>query len=230
MCHFYSLSQPLMKFPNAHRDSWQQWRRYRIGPGEEGQVLRTRSSGAVESMTWGFRSSASAAGKPLIRGEIVAARAMTADAFRTQRCLVFADGFYVGNGAGAEQRYFYFRRPDSGPIAFAGIWTSYGREGRVPNESFAILTCPANGIVGNVHERMPVILGEGFHDAWRDNSYNDITALKHMLRPWSDRLLEGWEVRSDLANRSEFDYDMADPVGPKLRVTTKKPGRIFTLT
>jgi len=103
------------------------------------------------------------------------------------------------------------------PFAFAGVWTSRGEMHRANRETFAILTCPANDIIGLVHERMPVILGEGFHDAWLDKAYTDVAALKLMLRPWSNRLLEGWEITPDLYSRPDLDYNPAEPIGPKLR-------------
>lgn len=222
MCHFYSLRQISLSPLRVHRYAWQQSRYFRLQAGEAGQVLRGRSKGTVEFLTWGFRSAMPGLpDKPLIGAEIVAERPASANAFRRQRCLVFADGFYIGNGNGIARRYFFFQRPDHQPFAFAGIWHQAVDGAR--NDTFAILTCPANAIVGSVHERMPVILGQGFHDAWHDDSYSDVAALKRMLRPWSDRLLEDWEVRSDLRVRSTMDYGMVDAIGPKLRARKRKP-------
>ncbi len=223
MCHFYCLRQISLSPLRAHRNWWQQRRYYRLHPGEEGQILRSQSKGTVEDLNWGFRTRLRGMpNKPLISAEIVAERPVTESAFRKQRCLVIADGFYIGSGKGTTRRYYFFQRPDHQPFAFAGIWHEAVDGAR--KDTFAILTCPANCIVGSVHERMPVILGQGFHDTWKDDAYNNVTALKRMLRPWSDRLLEGWEVRPDLVVRSGDDHKIMDAIGPKLRAKRRKLG------
>lgn len=218
MCHLYSLRQPSTRLLGAQRHSWQQWRKYRIFPTEEGQILRAESNGSVEVLTWGFCPSWARVEqrRPLARSETAADRKAFDTAFRTQRCLVYADGFFIGSGPHETRRWFFFQLPGGRPFAFAGVWTPFGEHHRTCRDSFAILTCPANATVGLVHERMPVMLGEGFHEAWLDKTYSDVDALKLMLRPWSDRLLEGWEVAED-AQSGEEDVNLIRPVGPKLQ-------------
>lgn len=226
MCHLYSLRQPSPTILGARRFSWQEWRKYRIFPRAEGQILRAESGNDIEILTWGFCPSwaRSDQRRPLARSETVADRPGFDESFRSRRCLVFADGFFMGSGPEGKRRYFFFQRPEAQPFAFAGVWTPFGERQRTSHDSFAILTCAANATVGLVHERMPVILGEGFHEAWLDKTYSDVEALKLMLRPWSDRLLEGWEVTPDLCIRPDLDYNPAEPIGPKLRVRKAHKG------
>lgn len=224
MCHLYSLRQPFQRILGAQRYSWQQWRRYRIFPNEEGQVIRAKSGGGVDIVSWGYRPKFARMDqrKALVRSEIVADRPGFAEDFRSRRCLVLADGFFIGNRRDGRQRWYFFQLPEARPFAFAGVWTPFREHQRTSYDSFAILTCSANATVGLVHQRMPVILGEGFHGAWLDNTYSNVEALKLMLRPWSDRVFEGWEVTPDLYTRPDLDYNPAEPIGPKLRARTER--------
>jgi len=60
-------------------------------------------------------------------------------------------------GPGGKTPY-YFQMKDQSPFAFAGLWERWER-GEEPVESCTLITTEANGVVGPVHNRMPVILG-----------------------------------------------------------------------
>jgi putative SOS response-associated peptidase YedK len=51
---------------------------------------------------------------------------------------------------------YYFRLKDGSPFAFAGLWEKWDK-GEEPVESCTLITTEANGVVGPVHHRMPVI-------------------------------------------------------------------------
>jgi putative SOS response-associated peptidase YedK len=91
----------------------------------------------------------------------------TAPAFRdawkkVQRCLVVTDGFYE------------WKKPEKQPYAIAMvdkrhmIMAACGTSGRTGErvKSCTILTCPANALVGTLHDRMPVILAEEDWAKW----------------------------------------------------------------
>ncbi len=52
---------------------------------------------------------------------------------------------------------FRFTVDEGQPFALAALWTPGWRDGE-PIASTTILTCSANGVVGRLHDRMPVIL------------------------------------------------------------------------
>jgi putative SOS response-associated peptidase YedK len=98
------------------------------------------------------------------------------------RCLVLADGFYEwGETADGKQPY-RITRADEAPFAMAGLWTRWQPPGDQtdlaafteggdagdpdPIQTFAILTCEANETVGEVHDRMPVILDPADEREW----------------------------------------------------------------
>jgi len=124
------------------------------------------------------------------RAESLEGRRAYAEAFRQHRCLVPADGFFEWTGDRKSRRPFWFHRPDRQPFAFAGL----AARARLRDEAgalttFTIVTTEANGLVGRIHDRMPVILpDEESMAAWLHGDA-PIEQLKALLRPVDDRYL-----------------------------------------
>jgi len=52
-------------------------------------------------------------------------------------------------------------------FTFAGLWDRWRAQDRTVVESCTILTTTPNNLLADVHDRMPVILGEGlFFSLW----------------------------------------------------------------
>ena len=92
------------------------------------------------------------------RAETIAEKPAFRAAVRERRCLIPADGFYewTTDASGARLPWF-FRRSDGAPIAFAGVWQDWEREGERLS-TCAIVTTEAKGSLTQVHHRVPVIL------------------------------------------------------------------------
>ena len=92
-------------------------------------------------------------------------------------------------GAGVRQEPYYFRLRDGGPFAFAGLWERW-EKGEEPVESCTLITTEANGVVGPVHDRMPVILKPADYARWLDPEERRPAALAGLLAPIpEDRLV-----------------------------------------
>jgi putative SOS response-associated peptidase YedK len=97
------------------------------------------------------------------------------NAFKSQRCLVIADGFFVWHRAGKKpQPLWVHPAPDlAGPrarsrtIAFAGIAATRRDDGQ---PSFAIIVGPASPLVAPFDPTMPVVLPLTDHAAWLTGS------------------------------------------------------------
>ncbi len=127
------------------------------------------------------------------RADTVAEKPAFRAAFKKRRCLVIADGFYEwGKGAGAKIPY-YFQLKDGSPFAFAGLWERW-EKGEDPVESCTLITTEANGVVGQVHNRMPVILMPEDFDGWLDLEEQRADKLKELLRPLPDDYMAGHAV------------------------------------
>ena len=99
-------------------------------------------------------------------------------------------------GPGGKTPY-YFQMKDQGLFAFAGLWERWER-GAEPVESCTLITTQANGVVGPVHDRMPVIFDPESFARWLDPE-QEVTALKAMLAPLPDDWLSAHLV-SKLVN------------------------------
>src|SRR5258707_331357 len=92
------------------------------------------------------------------RAESVNDKPAFRNAMKRRRCLVPADGFYEWTEHGERKRPFFIRRKTAGPIAFAGLWETWEGPNGEELESVAIITTPANRMLGVIAERMPAIL------------------------------------------------------------------------
>jgi putative SOS response-associated peptidase YedK len=95
------------------------------------------------------------------RGESVNEKPAFRNAMKRRRCLVPADGFYEWTERGERKRPFFVRAKSAGPIAFAGLWETWEGPNGEEVESVAIITTPANRLLGAIAERMPAILPPG---------------------------------------------------------------------
>jgi putative SOS response-associated peptidase YedK len=164
--------------------------RYNIAPSQ--QVLAARfepDSGQREGVMfkWGLIpvwAKDAKIGNSLAnaRADTVATKPAFRSAFRRRRCLVIADGFYEwGKGDGGKVPY-YFQMKDGSPFAFAERW----EKGEEPIESCTLITTDANGVVGQVHDRMPVILMPDEYDRWLNPAEQGVETLQALLRPLPD--------------------------------------------
>lgn len=92
--------------------------------------------------------------------ERVASAPMFRAAYRARRALMPIDGFFEWKaiiGAKAKQPYAIGMK-DGRPFALAAIWESWKnpQTGDI-QKTFAVITCPANELMAEIHDRMPVI-------------------------------------------------------------------------
>ncbi len=183
--------------------------RCNIAPTQLVCALRDRSPKRLEMLRWGLIppwASGPEIGSRMInaRCETVAQKPSYRRAFRQQRCLILADGFYEWKKEGRERLPFLFRRADRRPFAFAGIWESWTPKEK-PKEpkgaeesqnkakrrilSASLLTTDANALVEPVHERMPVILqDEESQTLWLEGPIAE-KGLRALCQPLP---VEGW--------------------------------------
>jgi putative SOS response-associated peptidase YedK len=129
---------------------------------------------------WGLIPSwakdASLGGKMInARAETVAVKPAFRRAFTKRRCIIPADGYYewqavTEQGKQRKQPYYIYRK-DGGALAFAGIYELW-RDEAVPADherawlwTAAIITTQATDDVGQIHDRMPMVIAP---DHWAD--------------------------------------------------------------
>ena len=109
---------------------------FNIAPNHPVAVVRfdpSEGSRRLDFLTWGLIPSW--ADDPGIGDRMINARAETVaekpafrHPFRTQRCLVVADGFYEWQRQDGWKRPYFVHRKDDQPFAFAGLWDHWEKD------------------------------------------------------------------------------------------------------
>lgn len=155
-------------------------------PGGEGRIVNVRRWGLIP----GWAKDAKIGARLInARSETAAEKASFRTPLKKRRCLVPASGFYEWMRNGSVKQPYYIVLRDGGPLAFAGLWDRWdgGDAGTV--ESFTLLTTSANGIVGGIHDRMPVILKPGDYDRWLKSGSTPMEDIMPLLAPFPDKLM-----------------------------------------
>lgn len=140
---------------------------YNIAPSTLQAVIRFgKQEGAniVDHLVWGFRPRWAKRAYINARSETLVTNSVFKESALTRRCLVIATGWYDWRVIDLKRKqpyYMSYRRP----FAFGGIWTAR-KIGDAWEKSFAIVTAPANDVLGHVHDRMPLVLHPRVYSDW----------------------------------------------------------------
>ena len=127
------------------------------------------------------------------RGETVAEKHSFRHAFKQQRCLVLADGFYEWKREGKAKQPYFIRMKDHRLFAFAGLWEHWEKQ-EPAIESCSLITIHSNAVLAPIHDRMPVILLEHAYSSWLDPSLNNTVYLSGLLEPYGAEEMEAYPV------------------------------------
>lgn len=100
------------------------------------------------------------------RSEDMAYKASYSHLLGRRHCIVVVDGFYEWERKGNKDPYF-FSMADGSLMKYAGLW-DYNTKLGEPILSCTIITREPNQIIGEVHDRMPVILTDEQVKVWLD--------------------------------------------------------------
>ncbi len=128
-------------------------------------------------------------------------------AMKKNRCIVPADGFYAWKKVGKKTSVPYrFILNTNAIFSFAGMWEEYEDTEGHAIQTFMIFTMPADKIVGQIQERMPVILSRESEAVWLDKDatqdqlvavVNSASEVEFNHYPVSSAILD---TRTDLAS------------------------------
>jgi putative SOS response-associated peptidase YedK len=182
--------------------------RYNVAPTQQAAIVAQGERGLeLRRARWGlipFWAEDEKIGSSLVnaRSETVATKAAFRHAYKKQRCLVLADGFYEWQKTSGGKQPIYFRMQEGQPFAFGGLWERW-REGDRQVESFCIITVQPNELCEKVHDRMPLILREVDFAAWLDPK-RSAEALTALLKPYGAEEMESFPV-SRIVNTARID-------------------------
>jgi putative SOS response-associated peptidase YedK len=147
------------------------------------------------------------------RGETISTRATFRTAFRRQRLLMPADGFYEWTAtSGPKHRVpHYFTRVDGEPLAFAGLWELWWSPDGRQRRSATIVTTVSGPDMDGVHDRQPVVLEPDTWDRWLDPRFDDRDELEDMLRAGPPGRLQHRPVGPEVGNVRNDGKHLIEP-------------------
>lgn len=215
MCgRFTIISDPVVyqmefdiKLDEDVKNNWKQ--SYNVSPSQIIPVAHDPQTRTLSVMQWGLVpnwSTKSSFNLINVRSETIREKAY----FRRlveqgRRCLIFADGFYEWQQPehkGMAKVPFYFHLKDNKPFAFAGVWEASRKPDHTVVNTCAIITCPPNSLVGQVHSRMPVMLNPA--TSWEWLAQNSLDDLLSLLRPFPADAMQAYAV-GNLVNNPRAD-------------------------
>lgn len=181
--------------------------RYNIAPSQLVACVRTNPDTSEREwveLKWGLVPSWAkdpSVGHKLInaRGETVDEKPSFRKAFKQQRCLILADGFYEWKREGKTKQPYYISLKDNRPFAFAGLWERWEKEDPAI-ESCSLITIHANSLMEPIHHRMPVILPEQVYASWLDPKLKNTVYLSGLLEPYKAEEMDAYPVSTMVNN------------------------------
>jgi putative SOS response-associated peptidase YedK len=172
---------------------------YNVAPGASMPVVVRNSPNRVERMRWGlipfWAKDPKISYKTInARAETVAASPVFREAFKRRRCLVPASGFYEWQQTERGKLPYFIHLKDMQLFAFAGLYDVWKDAEGNELRSYTIITTIPNELLQPIHNRMPVILHPEDEAMWLDPKMNDTKALRHLLNPFPDALMEAYVV------------------------------------
>jgi putative SOS response-associated peptidase YedK len=219
MCGRYTLASPTERLAEefgVDASSIELSPNYNVAPTQGvAAVLEEAGQRRLEVLRWGLIPPW--ADDPGIGSRMINARSETAPgkpsfrrAFRERRCLIPADGFYEWQRTNGAKQPYYIHMEDGRPFAFAGLWESWSKGGEGEVRTCTILTTGANALVGEVHDRMPVILAHDVYDVWLDPA-SERDELTGLLAPYPEDEMEAYPVSRFVNSPSNNDPRCIEP-------------------
>lgn len=195
--------------------------RYNVAPSQPVAAVTDAGSRNVSLLQWGLIPSW--AKDPSIGSRMINARSETLlekpsfrTAFARRRCLILSDGFYEWfhpAGKGSRAQPYFFQLAGGKPFAFAGLWDLWHSPEGQDVQSCTIITCAANALVSQYHDRMPVILDAAHLWQWLDPRAG-IPALQGMLAAYSPEQMTARPVSGRINNPAYDAPDCIEPASP----------------
>lgn len=202
MCGRYTLATPPADLEERFGATFEEppQPRYNAAPGQSLPVITNDAPETIDALEWGLipHWTGDASGNRPINAhaETVAEKRSFRDAYENRRCLVLADGFYEWHSMGERKQPYRVTLESDEPFAMAGLWERWQPPGKQTGlaefgdgrpdaeadavETFTIVTTEPNEVVGELHDRMAVVLPADAEQRWLADGGADL------LRPYPD--------------------------------------------
>ena len=217
MCGRYALTSPPEVILERFKLLWSPSvsAHYNIAPSQMIPVVRLAVQGReLAFLKWGLIPSWTkdpAIGARLInaRAETIADKPSFRNAYRRHHCLVPADSFYEWKTIGKRKQPYCIGMADHTLFGMAGLWEYWLNPAGERVETVTIITTNANELVGQLHERMPLIIQPGDYGAWLDAANPKGGEL---LKPFPSELMRYYPVSTRVNKVSNDDAECLEPI------------------
>jgi putative SOS response-associated peptidase YedK len=159
------------------------------------------------------------------RMETVAEKPAYKRAFAVRRCLLPADGYFEWypteekTKAGKPRKQPFFIHPvDGGILAMAGLYEIWKDPTRAEDDpelfrwTCTVLTTQAEDDLGDIHDRMPLMVPRDRWGAWLDPALSDRDELLPLLEPAAPGRLEAFPVSTLVSNVRNNGPELLEPL------------------
>jgi putative SOS response-associated peptidase YedK len=171
--------------------------------GEPVRQLRTVRWGLLPSWS---RSRSDGAKMINARSETVAVKPAFKAAAARRRCLVPSSGYYEWMRDGGHKIPYFLHATDEAPLAMAGLyelWPDPAAERDDPDRwvwTCTVITRPATDLLGEIHDRCPVLVPAALTPDWLDCSTDDPAVAGRLLAAMPEPRLEPRRVGPAVGN------------------------------
>lgn len=163
--------------------------KFNVAPASEMPVIVRKEKPEIALMRWGlvphWTKDLKTAPQPInARAGSLAEKPMFSSLLTSGRCLVPASGFYEWKNEGRRKIPFYFHLPGESLFAFAGLFDTWQAPDGNALLTYTIITCDANPLLAEVHDRMPVILDREDEERWLSPGPLPPQDLARILAPY----------------------------------------------
>ena len=157
-------------------------------------VLVIKNDGRIKTtfMSWGFISPWAKypfdkkRPRPFnARLETLEERKLFSGSWKHKRCLIPASGFF--------EKKYRIRKENYESFWLGGIWSMWISPNGAEIESCCVLTTEPNSLIKPIHNRMPVVISNGYEEQWTEplKVAAELKGLLPIIMSWSPN---GWVV------------------------------------
>ena len=149
---------------------------YNIAPSQSTIIITNSKFFKIEKANWGmkFFDKKQNQEKNIInsRLETIQKKILFKESFEKRRCVIPANGYYEWSVKDNIKIPYFINIPDKEMIYFAGIWKYFNFK-KSSMKVFSIITKPANNLLKEIHDRMPVTLSAEESKDYLDHNNSD---------------------------------------------------------
>ena len=149
---------------------------YNIAPSQSTIIITNSKFFKIEKANWGmkFFDKKQNQEKNIInsRLETIQKKILFKESFEKRKCVIPANGYYEWSVKDNIKIPYFINIPDKEMIYFAGIWKYFNFK-KSSMKVFSIITKPANNLLKEIHDRMPVTLSAEESKNYLDHNNSD---------------------------------------------------------